>query len=284
MKKLKWFLAILLVAIISTGCVKFNATMEIKNDKSMDFSIIYAFDKSVMGEMASLKEEDFKELKEEGYSVEKYKDGNFEGFKMTLKVKNIDEVSTDQDVVFNLSGMMQEKNNYMFKVVKDGDKSVYYAKFKFDSNDSGLNDNDDEILPDENENILISPNETDDDSSLDLTGGNDDLDLSGMMGSMDLSFNVKLPSSAISSNATTKEDGGKKLSWKLGSSGSQTLEFAFEIDPNAKSDSNLLLYIGIGAGVLVLVIAIVAIIAVSKKKNKVAPAPVQEAVAPENKE
>ena len=238
MKKLKWFLAILLVAIISTGCVKFNANMEIKKDKSMDFSIIYAFDKSMMGDMATLKEEDFQELKNSGYTVEKYKDGNFEGFKMTLKVKNIDEISTEEDVEFNLSGMMKDENKHMFKVVKDGDKSTYYAKFKFDSNDSGLNENDDEILPDENDGLLTSQNETEEDESIDLTGGNNNLDFSGMMGNMDLSFNVTLPSSAISSNATTKENNDKKLSWKLNYTGAQTMEFAFEIDANA-SNSNI---------------------------------------------
>lgn len=280
MKKLKYFLAVCLIAIISTGCVKYNATMDIKNDKSMDFVIVYALDKSVMGDMGSLKEEDFSELKKEGYTLEKYSEGNFEGFKITKTIKNIDDISTDKDVEFDLSGMMEndENNKYMFKVVKNGDKNTYYAKFKFDSNDSSLNDDDNtneggQALPDEEDNSLTITDDGSDDS---LIAPNDDngvdtsnIDMSKLMDSMDLSFNVNLPSSAISSNATSKSDNDKKLSWKLNYNGAQTIEFAFEIDPNAKSDSNMLLYIGIGAGVLVLIIAVVAIILSSKKKNKV---------------
>ena len=276
MKKLKWFLAVCLIAIISTGCVKFNAKMDIKKDKSMDFSIIYAFDKSMMsmmGDSGGLKEEDFDEVKKQGYTVEKYTQDNYEGFKITKKIKNIDEVSTDQDTIFNLSGMMEEKedNKYMFKVVKGEDKNTYYAKFKFDSNDSGMNDNTNEggqALPDENETLTnevldssdtLDANETLDDSN--------DIDLSGLTGSMDLSFSVNLPYSAISSNATTKENDGKNLSWKLTSTGKQSIEFAFELKNNESECNNLLLYIGIGAGVLLLIAIIVIIIVSSKNFN-----------------
>ena len=280
MRKLKYLLAICLVAIITTGCVKFKGDLEIKKDKSMNFSVIYAFDKSIMGDTASLKEEDFANLKQEGYTIEKYSEGNFEGFKIIKKINNIDEVSTDKDVEFDLSGMMEEKedNKYMFKVVKNGDKNTYYAKFKFDSNDSGLNDDDNtneggQALPDENDDLLT----TGEDDLFTTTGNDNNIDLSGMMANMDLSFNVTLPNSAISSNATTKENNDKKLTWKLGYSGSQTIEFAFEIDANASSSSNVLLYVGIGVGVLLLIIAIVAVILSSKKKNKVV-APASEPV------
>ena len=294
MKRFKKLLAVLLIAALATGCVKYNATLDIKKDKSMDFTIIYAFDKSIMGEASTLKEEDFGELKKEGYTIEKYSEGNFEGFKIIKKINNIDEVSTDKDVEFDLSGMMEENedNKYMFKVVKNGDKNTYYAKFKFDSNDSGLKDEEDDdeytneggqALPDEaldsQEEILdgttggaVVPS-TDSEDKTD-TSSLDDLDLSGMMSNLDLSFNVNLPSKAISSNATTKEDGDKKLSWKLNYSGAQTIEFAFEIDPNA-SNGNMLLYVGIGAGVLVLAGVAFALISASKKKNNLA-APVQE--------
>ena len=35
-------LLIALMLILSSGCVKYNVTMDIKKDKSMDFNIIYA--------------------------------------------------------------------------------------------------------------------------------------------------------------------------------------------------------------------------------------------------
>ena len=182
--------------------------------------------------------------------------------------------------------MMQEKedNKYMFKVVKGEKKNTYYAKFKFDTSDSTLStdneESDDTLLPDKNESIAVTGSAesvtttgvdegvtvtNDKDTSLDdanaileddtTTGISDSgLDLSSLTSAMDLSFSVNLPNAAISTNATTKEDGDKKLTWKLGTSGQQVIEFAFEIDPNA--GNNLLLYVGIGAGVLVLLIII----------------------------
>ena len=287
MKKIRNFVLLCLVAIMATGCIKFNATMDIRKDKSMDFVVIYAIDKSIMGEGNSIEEGHFDQLKDQGFKVEKYNEGNFEGFKLTKKINNIDEVSTSDDVIYNLSGMVDETegNKYMFKVVKDGEKSTYYAKLKFDSNDSTLTT---ETIDDEEEKPDEETLTTGTDEELTVTSGNedatmteenktteeklttslDDMDLSGLMSGLDLSFSVNLPSSAISSNATTKSDNDTKLSWKLGYSGSQTIEFAFTIDPNA-SDSNILLYVGIGVGVLVLLAVIILLIRKGGKKDVV---------------
>ena len=281
MKKLKNFLLLCLVAVISTGCVKYNGLLEIKKDKSMNFTIIYALDKSLMsmgGESEGLKEEEFDELKKAGFKVEKYSEGNYEGFKITRKINNIDEVSTTEDVIYDLSGMMEpnDDNKYMFKVVKGDEKNTYYAKFKFESDSSSLdsddlkedeNNQEESILPDEDNDILTTTGENDD-----LTIGSSDsnMDLSGLANSMDLSFQVILPNSAISSNATTKENNNKNLTWKLNATGSQTLEFAFEL---SDSNSNMLLYIGIGIGVLLI---LVLIFLLTRKKGKKEVAPVNE--------
>ena len=264
MKKIKYLLLLCLATILVTGCVKYNATMTINKDKSMDFTIVYAFDKSLMGESGSLKEEQFDDLKNDGYKVEKYSEGNYEGFKITKKINSIDEVSTDKDVEFNLSDMMEdnENNKYMFKVVKDGDKDTYYAKFKFDSSSNGTStdDEEDEDLPDE-EDISITTTGEDD---LEVTGSDDsDIDMSAFTNSMDLKFEVNLPNAPISSNATTKENGDKKLTWKLNYGGTQSIEFAFNIDPS--ESSNILLYVGIAVAVLVLLLVIFLL---TRKKGK----------------
>ena len=281
MKKIRYFLLLCLFAIITTGCVKYNATMSIKKDKSMDFTIIYAMDKALMsmgGSSSELKEEEFDGLKKAGYSVEKYSDDKYEGFKLSKKFANIDEISTDKDVEFDLSGMEESDSiEPMFKVVKGEKKNTYYAKFKFDSSNSSLStdteesDEGDVFLPDENKDLEVtSSDETltttgsdevitttgeEDDEDLTIGSSDTDLDLSSLTNAMDLSFSVTLPNAAISTNATTKEDGDKKLTWKLDVSGTQTIEFAFEIDANA-GNNNLLLYVGIGAGVLVILILI----------------------------
>ena len=274
MKKIKYLLLLCVFAMTLTGCVKFNANMDIKKDKSMDFSIIYAFDKTVFGEDNKLKEEDFAEVKKQGFTITKYSEGNYEGFTLTKKIANIDEVSTESDTVYDLSGMMSENadSKYIFKVVKASDKNTYTAKIKFNANDSGLN-SDDEETPDE---VLTTGEDTNTvgatDSSLDVTSESG-MDISSLTQNMDLSFNVTLPNGAISSNATTKENDNKKLSWKLNSSGQEYIEFTFELSNS--SSSNMMLYIGAGVVGLIAIVAIV--ILCSKKKER------KEVVEPEPK-
>ena len=282
MKKLKYLLFVCVFAIITTGCVKFNANMDIKANKSMEFSILYAFDKSMMGEDNLLKEEDMEEVKKQGFTVEKYSEGNYEGFKVSKKIANIDEVSSEEDVIYDLSGMMEEKegNKYIFKVVKGADKNTYIAKLKFDSNDSnmstGMDDNETEEFDDTEEfdeietpdltedyNELELPDEEDDELS--ITSDGNDMDLSALMSNLDLTFSVNLPYSAVSSNATTKENDNKKLVWKLNADGEQLIEFTFELPHNAGSN-NMLLYIGIGVAALV-VVAVVILLLTKKKNN-----------------
>ena len=297
MKKIKYLLVLCIFAIITTGCVRFKANMEIKKNKSIDFSIIYALDTSLFGETGSLKEEDFAEVKKEGYTLEKYKDGSYEGFTISKKINNIDDISIEEDVIFNLSGMMEEGegNKAMFKVVKGEEKNKYTANFKFDANDSGLNNDDDytneggQALPDEDISLTKEPTldatlDESLDKSLDESGSSlDDVDLSSLTKNMDLTFSVTLPNGAISSNATSKENNGKTLVWKLNAEGKQNIEFTFELDNNVKEDCNLLLYIGIGAGVLLLIIVVVILI-VRKNKKKSIPTETSKTIIEEKKE
>ena len=290
MKKLRNLLLVLLVVVVTTGCVKFNANMKIKADKSMEFSVVYAFDKSLMGEDNALKEEDMAEPKKCGFEVSKYSEGNYEGFKLTKKIANIDEVSSETDVTYNLSGMMDEGvcDGKMFKIVKGEDKNTYIATMKFDADSGNMEEPDDEkktneeVTDDEELGDLVEVPELkeynlgdeDDDEELSVTSNGNDMDLSALMNNLDLSFSVNLPYSAISSNATTKENNNKDLTWKLGATGEQKIEFTFEI-PNNAGNNNMILYIGIGAAVLVL--AVICAVVLSKKKKPVenVPEPVE---------
>ncbi len=285
MKKVKYLLLLCLFAIMSTGCIKYNANMEIKKDKSMDFSIIYALDSSVFGEDKKIQEADLEELKKSGFTVEKYSEGTMEGFKMLKHFKNIDEVSSEKDTEYDLSGMMENKadNNYMFKVEKGFLKNTYYAKFKFDSSSSDLG-NDNSVATDENEELL-TPDENDE--LLTTTGGDDllttgenedpiggsldDLDYSKLMANMDLSFNVTLPSGAKTNNATTAENGNKKLKWSLSTTGASNIEFSFDIY------NMTIIYIGIGV-LAVIILAVVLLIVGKSKKNKQVEMPIQPEV------
>jgi hypothetical protein len=307
MKKVKYLLLLVLFALITTGCVKFNATMDIKKDKSMEFSVIYAFDKSLMGEDNALKEEDMAEPKKCGFEVSKYSEGNYEGFKLVRKITNIDEVSTEEDVTYDLSGMMDEGvcGGKIFKVTKTEEKNTYVAKLKFDSSSNGMTEVTDdeetvengvETTVDETVEDTETPDEeiyTGDEDNIDLTSEGSNMDLSGLMNNLDLSFSVNLPYGALSSNATTKENDNKKLTWKLGQE-AQVIEFTFELKNN-DSDSNMMLYIAVGAAVLVFILLLILVIS-KTKKNKAVPQevnntyeavnepvsePVQETVVPE---
>ena len=119
MKKIKYLLLVSILTLL-TGCVKFNATMDIKKDKSMDFSIIYAFDTSLFGSQDLLEDSDKKELESQGFIVEDYNQNNMKGFTIKKSISNIDDVSSTSDTNYDISGLLNNStdNNYFFKVKK----------------------------------------------------------------------------------------------------------------------------------------------------------------------
>ena len=253
-KNIKFTILLILLVISLTGCVKFNSTMEIKKDKSMDYKIIYAFDKSLFGNQEILTNDDKKELENKGFTVSNYVDGNMKGFKVSKNIKNIDDVSSTNDATYDLSGLLDsnKSESKVFKVKKGFLKNTYTASFKFDSSDSDLNNSTSNDTTIDND-FTIDDNNTTTDS---------DFDFSNINTNMDLSFNVKLPYKAISSNATTKKNDDKELSWNLSSTGEDKIEFSFAL----YNMTNI--YICGGVIVLLIIIVIVSILNKSKK-NKV---------------
>ena len=255
MKKNIKLTALLTLLVISlTGCVKFKSTMEIKKDKSMDYKIIYAFDKSLFGDQEILTSNDKKELENKGFTVSNYVDGNMKGFKVSKNIKNIDDVSSTNNATYDLSGLLDsnKSESKVFKVKKGFLKNTYTASFKFDSSDSDLNNST------SNDTTIDNDFTTDDNN----TTTDSDFDFSNINTNMDLSFNVKLPYKAISSNATTKKNDDKELSWNLSSTGEDKIEFSFALYNMTN--------IYICGGVIVLLIIIVIVSILNKgKKNKV---------------
>lgn len=255
MKKNIKLTALLTLLVISlTGCVKFNSTMEIKKDKSMDYKIIYAFDKSLFGDQEILTSNDKKELENKGFTVSNYVDGNMKGFKVSKNIKSIDDVSSTNDATYDLSGLLDsnKSESKVFKVKKGFLKNTYTASFKFDSSDSDLNNST------SNDTTIDNDFTTDDNN----TTTDSDFDFSNINTNMDLSFNVKLPYKAISSNANTKKNDDKELSWNLSSTGEDKIEFSFALYNMTN--------IYICGGVIVLLIIIVIVSILNKgKKNKV---------------
>ncbi len=255
MKKNIKLTALLTLLVISlTGCVKFNSTMEIKKDKSMDYKIIYAFDKSLFGDQEILTSNDKKELENKGFTVSNYVDGNMNGFKVSKNIKNIDDVSSTNDATYDLSGLLDsnKSESKVFKVKKGFLKNTYTASFKFDSSDSDLNNST------SNDTTFDNDFTTDDNN----TTTDSDFDFSNINTNMDLSFNVKLPYKAISSNATTKKNDDKELSWNLSSTGEDKIEFSFAL----YNMTNIYICGGV---IVLLIIIVIASILNKSKKNKV---------------
>ena len=268
-KKFLYVLTLCFIMFSLTGCVKFNASMDIKANKSMDFSIIYAFDSSVFGDQSIVNNDDKANLESQGFAVNDYVDGNMKGITLSRNIKNIDLVSDSSDVQYNLSGLLGDNSNsnYVFKVKKGFLKNTYIANFNFDSSDSGLDMNnsvDDELYSDD---IITGEDFSDDDQSdanNSVINGDSDFDLSGLtnsMSNMDLSFNVRLPYSAISSNATTTNNDNKDLSWSLSSDQLSTISFEFSLF----NITNIALLCG---GLLLFIIVLIVLLKGKKRKNK----------------
>ena len=255
MKKNIKLTALLILLVISlTGCVKFNSTMEIKKDKSIDYTVIYAFDKSLFGNQEILTSNDKKELENKGFTVSNYVDGNMNGFKVSKNIKNIDDVSSTNDTTYDLSGLLDSSNSEskVFKVKKGFLKNTYTASFKFDSSDSDLNNST------SNDTTIDNDFTTDDNN----TTTDSDFDFSNINTNMDLSFNVKLPYKALSSNATTKKNDDKELSWNLSSTGEDKIEFSFAL----YNMTNIYIC---GVVIVLLIIIVIVTILNKGKKNKV---------------
>lgn len=269
MKKSLYILTIFIIAICLSGCVKYNANMEIKKDKSMDFSIIYAMDTQYFGDQEVLTEENRKELEEEGFKVTDYQEDTMKGFTLTKSIKNIDELSTTENTDYSLSNIEEDKDKEMFKVEKGFFKNKYIANFKFDTEDSaiteegtnggtitdGYSDGTIEENPDSYSDFPMDSTEGYNDSSMD--------DFSNMATSnLDLSLNVTLPYQAISNNATKTENDNKTLSWDLTSSEIETINFEFEL----YNMTNIYLTIG-GIALLIIIIIVVTVTKHKKRKN-----------------
>ena len=267
MKKIKYIILLCTSVFLLSGCVKFNANMDIKKNKSMNFSIIYAINSSMLDDQELLTDEDKKNLEKQGFIIDDYNEDNMKGFKITKKIKNIDYISSKDDIEYSLSGISNDtsEKNYMFKVEKGFFKNTYTANFKFDTSDSGLSDDLQDPSLDYDYD-LDNPYEEFDQSINDdtdfLDTNDSDIDFTELMGDIDLSFNVTLPYKAISNNASKTENNNKSLSWNLSSDKAENIEFKFEL----YNMTNI--YICIGIGILIIGAVVAITIIIKNKGNK----------------
>lgn len=285
MKKCSKVLCLMLVVFMMTGCMKIQTNMTINKDKSMDFSLIYAVENSLLeqnGSESLLEEDLVKKAEEQGFKAEEYSDGSMTGFKLSKNFDNIDDVSSEKEVNYTLESTVNDsKQNDIFTVKKGFFKNTYTLKMENETSDeveNGINNigdsnainelgnqtNDtntltdtnttqDTVVPSKINNITIDEPDTNDQDDF-----SSDMALS-MLSSMDMTFTLNLPYKAISSNATSIENDGKNLKWNLLDTNLQNITVQFEL----YNMNNIYLTIGIA-----IILIIIILIIIKKRKPK----------------
>ncbi len=282
MKRSVKILKVLLVVIMAftlSGCVKFNQTMEIKKDGTMNYNLIYAVNKSLLqGQDNIFEEDDIKQLQEKGFTVTDYEDDKMKGVTISRNGILVDSISSDdKNAVYELTSVVSDDkkdNSKLFYVKKGFLKNTYVANFKFDSSSASDRSNINMRNEDDKEDDFTKDDMTSDDIFDTTDNGSDstdnDSDMSALMDqymkNMDLKFIVKLPYAAISNNATTKSSDNKELTWDLTKiTKNDSIKFEFSL----YNVTNIVILV---AGV-VLVVAVIFFI-IKKKKGKGGNAPV----------
>ena len=286
-KMAKLFLAFILVVGL-TGRVKYNVSMEVKNDKSVTLEIIYGMEVSndfvegnveedaVDNDSTTLEEDDGEDntevsiddyayLEALGYKVEEYKDKTedvtISGVKISKTFNNIDSITSKEKITVDFNLLFDEENVDKLKdskfFYKDGDK--YVADFVFDFLEGA-----DEETRKESESFDVA-----------IT---------------DLSYTIKLPTEGKEHNATKVSADGKELTWKLVYSKFNKVNYAFAFakEPVKNNvvafsvdldDSNTLVILGAVVCGFIVVGLVVAIIIIQVKREKAPKVVIQKVVS-----
>ncbi len=255
MKKFSKLLLLSIMVLGLSGCLKYDVSMSIANDKSMDFEMIAAMNMSMLKSLGdgsssssstteSFDKSDYKEYEKAGYKVEEYKekkdDAEYEGVKISKKFANIDDVSTNKDEAVEFTKLFDEnaKPEDVHFFYKNGD--VYKANLTFN-------------LVDDNSN------------------SSDNTDYSQYQSYFDLEYKVTLPEKPISNNATSVSEDGKTLTWKMKYGEKNSIQYEFRTSKEKatskeKNDSNNK-FIYIAGGVVAVVVIAVVVASFTQKKN-----------------
>lgn len=233
MKKFK-ILTIFMITLLITGCAKLDANMKINKDKSMDYEIIMAFEQSI-ADQASFDEDSIKQAEKNGFTVTEYNENSMKGYKFVKHIKDIDSISTSDDINGSLD--VDSDNKYIFTVKKGIIKNRYIAKLTTTNTDlSGLKS--------------LQTND-----SLNTT---ETIDY-GSLSNMEAKFEVTLPYKAIKNNAQNTND--KTLTWDLLTFKGDAIEFEFEL----YNYTNIII---IAIALFIILVIIVIILNKASKKTK----------------
>lgn len=231
MKRCKLFIIALSLVLLVSGCSNVNTTMKINKDKSMNLSYIISLDKNYLGNKTFndlFSSKNINNLENNGYSVTDYEDDNNFGYKISTNVKDIDTISSSEDLKINLLSLLYsnvQDELYIFKRTDGVLKNQYEANFSVDLS---------EALQ-ENPNILTNMVTTP---------------------VLSYSFSLELPSEVITSNATNISADKKTLTWQFDNiyNNHSNITFTFEA---YNKPMLYMLYVGIGLLGLIILSTIV---------------------------
>ncbi len=191
----------------------------------------------------SIDEGEIKKLEDKGYTVTQNVTSNKYELQVSKKFANIDDVSSNEDVTYNLdisNSEDTEENPQFFKIEKGFLENKYTLH-------------------------IVNDEQTSDDSDSSFNIGNDSFDPSILSSMVDINFQLTLPNKSISNNATSISNDKKTLTWDLVSDENKDISVTFAL-PN--ENKNLIIYGGIGIGILLVLIIIIVVIKKMRKKNK----------------
>lgn len=243
-----------LIIILSTGCVKYNTTMDIHNDKSMDLTILFAVEEELYDPKDKTMDSNKRLLRDANFNVQNYDKDKYKGFIAKKHFNNIDDYSSTSNVTYTLEGFYDpEKSEASFFTVKKGLlKDTYTFKINELENDYSSFGDEEEIDELEDDNDIDTYTEsTYTDSSFD--------DYEKLLSGLEMNFVINLGTKANSHNATKVD--GTTYTWDL--SKSDTVNITFDIY------NTMPIYVITGILVLISVVLIgLDIIRKNKEKNR----------------
>lgn len=269
---------IMMTMLLLTGCVKYDMSMNI-TEKDVKISFIYAMQSTYITD-STMFDDTKEELKNEGYSVEDYKDDIYTGIKASKSLGTLESLSKGTGEKVDITEILSNEDSdfdksKLFKL----EKGVYTANFVFDATDEdtlsgeeegSMDTEDDWDFDSEDSEDWSYDSEDDEDfdsedewnyDSEDDDMLNSEEDYSEMLSGIKFKFEVKLPNASISNNATKVSDDKKTLTWEVAYGEKADVNFSFKLG------NDLVVFIILGA-VAILAIGAVTLIIIKSKNNK----------------
>ncbi len=236
----------LCAAILFSGCIKSDMHMSVNKNRSMDFSATYL----VADYLANMStgddttqngvdenSENWKNLTERGYTLEKIEEEGYVGFKASRHYDSIDDVSKEGGVGITISNYLNEDfdDSMLFSVRRELLKDTYTAHFVYDLKGE-----------------LEGSEEPVEEGS----------DLSAYTSAISVSYSVTLPYKANGHNASSVSEDGLTYTWKIPYGSLTAIDYSFSMP------SRNVFYGIVGLAALLLLIIVIVILVVVKKHKK----------------